>query len=261
MSKLNTFLKFLNYNIKSTNQHGVHSPFVFDLVTKVIYDKSEFYCFKEIEKLRHKLKNSTQQINHIDLGAGSKKNKNNELSISDIAKYSLKSPKYSQLLFRLVNYFQPPTIIELGTSLGISAAYMASANKNAKVITMEGSPEIAAIAKNNFDLLSLNNIELTNGNFDNTLSTVLNKVETVDFIFFDGNHQYQPTINYFTQCLNKTNNNSVFIFDDIYWSDEMNKAWQEIKNHTKTKVTIDLFQMGIVFFREEQAKEHFVIRF
>ena len=184
--------------------------------------------------------------------------------MGEIAERSAKNKKYCKLLFRLAYYFKPTTVLELGTSLGISTAYLASANPNSKVITIEGCPNTAQEAKKNFESLGLANIESLIGNFEDVLTTNIERLTSngkLDFAFFDGNHKREHTLKYFTQCLESTHNNSVFIFDDIHWSDEMEEAWEEIKSHPKVSVTIDLFFLGLVFFRKEQAKENFIIRY
>ena len=211
--------------------------------------------------MREKLKHSPETVHCIDLGAGSHLSKSNTRTVKQLIDYSVKPAKYSQLLFRLTNHFQPANIIELGTSIGITAAYIAKANTKANVITIEGCPEIAAIALQNFNTLSINNIQQHIGNFDELLPAILSKTETLDFIFFDGNHRKAPTLNYFNQCLQKAKEDTVFIFDDIYWSKEMKEAWLEIKNNPQVTITIDLFFLGIVFFRKEQAKQNFVLKF
>lgn len=197
-----------------------------------------------------------------DFGAGSRLNLSQERKVSAIAKSSLKPKKYSQLLFRMVNYFQPSFVLELGTSLGITSSYLASGNNNAKVITMEGSPHVAAIARKNFEWLQLKNISVIEGNFDETLPKLISSTQTADFVFIDGNHRKEPTIRYFEQLLPKISNNSIFIFDDIHWSKEMEEAWETIKQHNAVTLSIDLFFIGIIFFRKEQKeKQHFTIRF
>lgn len=261
MKKLFLVYNYIIYRFKSTDEHGVHSPFVFDLLTNVICNKTEYYVYKEVEALRDKLKHSPETVHCIDLGAGSHLSKSNTRTVKQLIDYSVKPAKYSQLLFRLANHFQPANIIELGTSIGITAAYIAKANTKANVITIEGCPEIAAIALQNFNALSINNIQQHIGNFDELLPAILSKFQTLDFVFFDGNHRKAPTLNYFNQCLQKAKEDSVFIFDDIYWSKEMKEAWLEIKNNPQVTVTIDLFFLGIVFFRKEQAKQNFVLKF
>ena len=261
MKKLFLIYHYFIYLLKSTNKHGVHSPFVFDLLTDVIDNKKEYYVYKEVEPLRRKLKLSSDTVDCIDLGAGSHKAGSSTRTVKQLINYSVKSAKYSQLLFRLVNHFQPSTIIELGTSLGITAAYIAKANSKSKFITIEGCADIADIARQNFVELNITNAKQLVGNFDVLLPDVLSENDSVDFVFFDGNHRKAATLNYFEQCLTKANDTSVFVFDDIYWSAEMKEAWEEIKSNAKVTVTIDLFYMGIVFFRKEQIKEHFVLRF
>ena len=243
------------------NEHGVHSPFVYDLLLSTIYNKKNFYSYIQIEKMRNALSLSKHQIECIDFGAGSLVNNSTKKSIQTILHSASKSPKYAQLLFRLVNHFQPDTILELGTSLGISSAYMASANSKSKFISIEGCKEIAIVAGQNFKQLELKNVEQVIGNFDEVLPDVLKNINQLDFVFFDGNHRKEPTINYFRQCLEKASEKSVFVFDDIYWSAEMTEAWEEIKNHEKVTVSLDLFYLGIVFFRKEQLKQNFIIRY
>jgi predicted O-methyltransferase YrrM len=226
----------------------------------VINKKGSYYSFDKIELLRKKLLASQRQIDVTDMGAG----KSGKRTISEIAQRSAKSAKYCQLLFRIAYHLKPATILELGTSLGISTNYLASADPKAKIITIEGCPNTAAEAKKNFESLGLKNIESVIGNFDSTLPAVLansQQLTAIGLIFIDGNHRKEPTINYFSQCLSHATNDSVFIFDDIHWSDEMEEAWEEIKAHPQVTVTIDLFFLGLVFFRKEQAKENFTVRF
>lgn len=254
-------LNYLVYRVKSVNEHGVHSPFVYELLLSTLYNKRNFYSYIQVEKLRNSLSLSDVKVQCIDLGAGSHVKNTTKKSVQQLVSSAAKPAKYAQLLFRLVNHFQPTTILELGTSLGISSSYLASANSKSKIVTIEGCKEIAEVAKLNFQTLELKNIEQVVGNFDVVLPQVLSKIEQLDFVFFDGNHRKGPTLNYFKQCLEKANEKSVFVFDDIYWSPEMTEAWEEIKKHDKVTVTLDLFYMGIVFFRTEQVKEHFVIRY
>ena len=261
MKKAHQLYNYLIYSIKSVNEHGVHSPFVFDLLLGTIYNDSDFYAYSGLEKLREEMLDSKRRISCADLGAGSVNGNRKERTIREIARSAAKAPKYSQLLFRLVNHFEPQTAIELGTSLGISGAYMASANSKMKLITMEGCEEAVSIAKENFRKIELGNVEALTGNFDELLPKKLKEIQQLDMVFFDGNHRKEPTLRYFEQCLEKAVDTSVFIFDDIYWSPEMTAAWQEIKKHPRVTVTLDLYQLGIVFFRKEQAKQDFIIRY
>ncbi len=203
---------------------------------------------------------STEQLQITDFGAGSHINNKKLKKVRDIVRNSAKSPKYGQLLFRLAHHLKSEKILELGTSLGISSLYLGLAVPNGQMITLEGCPETAAKAADNFAALQADHIQLITGEFSGTLPQALQELGSLDLAFIDGNHQKQPTLDYFGQCLEYAHNNSLFIFDDIHWSTEMEEAWQEIKDHPAVSVSIDLFFMGLVFFRKEQAKEHFVIR-
>jgi len=257
-------LKYLQYFFAASNGkgHGVHSPFVFEFITKVLIDRTEYPCYKNIEQLRQQLKHDNTLLTIEDFGAGSRVHTSYKRKVGEIAATSLKPKRFSQLLFRIVNFYKPVNIIELGTSLGITTAYLASANEYSKVITMEGAKEVAAIARKNFYQLQLKNIEIVDGDFDANLSQVVSNTSFVDLAFVDGNHRKEPTINYFHQLLTKTTNNSILVFDDVHWSREMEEAWEYIKQHSSVTLSIDLFFIGIVFFRHEQLeKQHFSIRF
>lgn len=256
--------RYLRYYITASNSrgHGVHSPFVYSLITEVLNDDRLFYMYELIEAHRADLMHDRTSIELEDFGAGSRLNKGYETTVSVIAKTALKPKKFGQLLFRLVNYLGAKNILELGTSLGITSAYLAAAKQEAKVITMEGSAAIAAIAGKNFNHFGLKNIKQVMGNFDDTLLPTLAKIEGLDLVFIDGNHRYEPTMHYFEQVLTKCHDNSLIIFDDIHWSADMERAWAEIKTHPAVTLTIDLFFVGLVFFRVEQkAKQHFRVKF
>ncbi|HJV20493.1 MAG TPA: class I SAM-dependent methyltransferase [Sediminibacterium sp.] len=257
-------LRYIRYYCTASNGkgHGVHSPFVFELITRVLNDDRDFYMYQPIENLREELLVRTTEITIEDFGAGSRVKKSPVRKISAIAASSLKPRKFGQLLFRLVNHLLPQTILELGTSLGITTSYLAAANSNARVITMEGSAAVADIARSNFMKLGLHNIALITGNFDHTLEPTLAQVQQIDFAFLDGNHRYEPTIRYFNHVMNKAHANTVIILDDIHWSSEMEQAWGEVKRDKRVRLTIDLFYIGLVFLRsEQQEKEDFIIRF
>lgn len=263
-SPIQLFLKYCRYYFKAANGkgHGVHSPFVYELITKVLNDDRSFYSFEQIEHLRNNLLKRQEILTVEEFGAGSRVKKIPISTIGEIASTSLKPKKYSQLLFKLVHYFSPAIVLELGSSLGITTAYLATANENSKVITLEGSSELASVALNNFKQLSIHNIELVTGNFDLTLAGTLDQLSQVDFAFLGGNHRYDPTIRYFEQVLTKSNEYTVVVLDDIHWSKEMEDAWKYVQNHQAVTLTIDLFYIGLVFFRKEKlAKQHFIIRY
>lgn len=261
MIDLQTVLDFVKHRIKGKTRHGVHSPFVYRLLDEVIYDYHAKNDYSDVEKMRSSLLQDDRWIRITDLGAGSIINKNTKKQVRVLAKNALKSASLAQLIYRLAAHFKPRTIIELGTCLGITTAYLAKAAPEAKVITIEGCPETAALARENLDKLHIQNAELLTGNFDDLLPQIINNTEALDFVYVDGNHRKDATLNYFEWCLPKLSQNSIMIFDDIYWSKGMKEAWTQIKAHPEVSVSIDLFWIGLVFVRKGQVKEDFIIRY
>lgn len=249
------------YLLNAKSHQRIHSPFVFEFCKDVLYNKWDFLPYIEIEKRRHQLIRDLSVIDVCDFGAGGWKT--TQRRVNEIANTSLKRKKYAQLLYRIARYFQPESTLELGTSLGITTAYFSSGYPDGQVYTIEGCPNIAGVAKETFDKLRLRNIHQYIGNFDDVLNGVIDEIKgQLGVVFIDGNHQLEPTLRYFDATLEKSVNDTVFIFDDIYWSSEMEEAWHRIKLHPKVTITVDLYEMGIVFIRKEQKeKEHFVIRF
>lgn len=240
------------------------------MVTKCFYDKKKYQEYSILKNYRNSLLENKNTIEVTDFGAGSKVFKSNKRAINQIAKNAGISSKRAELLFRVVHYFQPNEILEIGTSLGLATSALslgleaktnrAKLNLKAKITSLEGCPNTIAIAKSQFQFQNLNYIEFVNTKFDDYLKSFDFRLSTFDFIYFDGNHSKKATLEYFELLLPTVTNNSIWIFDDIHWSQDMEEAWEIIKNHPKVTVTIDTFQWGFVFFRIEQVREHFVIR-
>lgn len=253
--QIKSYIKFL---LKSTNQHGVHSPFVFNLVTQCFYDRSKYEAYEKISNYKKALLNNITKIKVTDLGVGSHAKKQQTRMVSEIAKNAGTTIVRAKLLYRLSAYFKFDNILELGTSLGIATQALSLGNPKAHITTIEGCPNISEFTRAQFEKHTLKNIHLMTGDFNDTLKNLA--PQTFHLIFFDGNHQKEATLAYFESLLTKAHNDSIFIFDDIYWSKSMTEAWESIKNHPKVSVTIDTFFWGFVFFRKEQIKQHFTIR-
>ncbi len=262
LQQIKSYLKFLFH---SKNEHGVHSPFVFDLVTKCFYDNTKYPEYEQLKSYRKSLLENKSTIEVTDFGAGSRVFKSNVREISKIAQTAGITSKNAELLFRIVRYFQPKSILEIGTSLGLATSALSLGNSNAKIITLEGCPNTQKQAQVQLQSRSFGtnsnfqNIEFINTEFSSYFKTQHPSPITHHLIYFDGNHSQKATLNYFEALLPTISNDSVWIFDDIHWSAEMEEAWKIIKNHPKVSVTMDTFQWGIVFFRAEQQKEHFII--
>lgn len=255
-------LSYFRFLLRSGNAHGLHSPFVFGLYTHLINHTGHFAAYDAVETRRGQLLIDPTAITVRDFGAGSRTGAGRTRRLQDIVRTAAKPPKLGQLLFRLVNHLQPQTVVELGTSLGITTAYLAKASSRAHVITFEGCPQTAEVARETFTRLNLPNVELVEGNLDDTLAPTLASLSMpVDFAFFDGNHRYEPTMRYFELLNQHRTEHTVFVLDDIHWSAEMEKAWAAVKQHPDVVLTIDLFYIGLVFFRSSQPKQHFILRF
>ncbi len=280
--------KYLRYYFTASNGrgHGIHSPFVYAFVKNILNDSRPFPAYARVEKMRARLLKDRRRLEIEDLGAGSVLGSGSALSsgsalgirsvpgdgstfdrakyrsVSQLARYAAKPRRLGQLLFRIAHYYQPRTILELGTSLRLSTAYMGYAAPAARLLTIEGAPAIAREAEKNFREQGLENIELVTGNFDEWLPAVLKKMPRVDLAFIDGNHRMEPTLHYFNLLMERAATPAVLIFDDIHWSGEMEQAWETIKQDPRVMLTVDLFFIGLVFLRNEyKVKQDFVIRY
>ena len=261
MNRLHMAMAYIRYLLTAKTRHGVHSPFVFELIEEVFKAEGQFYEYKRIEYVREKLLSSSKKVQVTDLGAGSTVDNTKERSLGNIAKNVALPTMYAQLLFRLVNRLKPKTIVELGTSLGITTLYLSAPQQESTVYTLEGCPNIAEVARKNFEAMERKNIRQRVGHFDSTLPQVLEEAPTVDFAFVDGNHQYEPTLRYFEMLLSKSSESTCIVFDDIHWSAGMEKAWKEISTSAAVTCSIDMFQLGLVFLKPGIEKQHFVLKF
>lgn len=255
--QIKSYLKFL---WRSKNEYAVHSPFVFDLLTKCVYDKTNWPEYETLDSFRESLLANDAEIDVTDFGAGSRVFKSNRRKISAIAKNAGISRRRAKLLFRLARYFKPEQVLEIGTSVGLATSALSLGNPSGKITTLEGCPETASVAKKQLGKSGMNNVELIIGEFTSTIESFDIRHSTFDLIYFDGNHQKEATLQYFDLLLPTTGNDTVWIFDDIHWSADMEHAWETIRQNPNVTVTIDTFQWGLVFFRKEQEKEHFVLR-
>jgi len=263
-SKTRLSLKWLRYFILASNSrgHGIHSPFVYELVSSVFNDDRNFYAYKKIEEVKSTLLLDNRLLEVEDAGAGVAHGRHSLRKVSSIASRSLSTKKFGRLLFRLAGFYQARQIIELGSSLGISAGYLALADENSKVVTLEGSRQIAGVAIETYHSLGLKNVCQIIGSFEETLEKVFQTDPPADLVFLDGNHRKKPVLENFELILQNIKPASLIIIHDIHWSREMEEAWEIICKLPAVKMTVDIFSAGLVFFREEfQVKQNFTIRF
>jgi predicted O-methyltransferase YrrM len=257
------FLRYLKYLLISRHirGHGIHSPFVFDLVSKIFRNKINPDIVLVIENIRKKRSIDKQKINITDLGVGSVRLKDNVRKVSEIAVNSAVQSKYCYLLANMAREFGSNSIVELGTSLGFSTMYMAAMRPDSIVYTIEGCPVLCTLAKENFNIAGLYNIELLNGSFDDRLPELIDRGISPGLVFIDGNHRKDPVLRYFKLITGSINKDSVVIIDDIHLSGEMEAAWSEIRKMKNVSFTIDIFRMGIVFFRQGMNHFDYIVRY
>ncbi|MCU0430243.1 MAG: class I SAM-dependent methyltransferase [Cytophagaceae bacterium] len=252
-------IHWFRHLLSAGNQHSVHSPFIFTHYNTLIRSEQPPPLTARIEARRKQLRNDLRMLEVQDVGSAAR-GATYRRSVASIARVSAKSAVLAAILGRLAQRFSKTQVLDLGTSLGITTAYLAAANPAATVTTVEGCEQTLAIAKETFSELGLTNIQTVHGNLDTSLHSILENITTLDLVFFDANHTYEASMRYFNACLSKVHNDTVFILDDIYWSSGMTRAWKEICAHESVQVSVDLFYIGIVFFRKEQVKQHFRLR-
>ena len=255
---LKQYIRYLS-KAKNPKGHGVHPPFVYGFIRKVLIDTNKYEEYLFVERYREKLKSLSDEVEFKDYGAGSKTMNSSKIRINEIVKNSSVKRKYGRLLFRMVRYFNPNTILEIGTSLGVSTMYLSLADPNSNIYTIEGNENLLNFLKDELEKQNIENVHTYCGEFDIILPELLDKKN--DMAFIDGNHSKKATLKYFNLLKANCHNDSVLIFDDIYWSREMADAWREIKEDKDVTLTIDIFQFGLVFFRKESSKQNFIIKF
>lgn len=252
---------YVEHLLKARTRHAVHSPFVYALVEQVLRPRGAADGAQGIEDIRAGLLLSKETISVTDLGAGSRATKGQERSVASIARTALMPARQAQMLFRLARFLDARRVLELGTSFGLTSLYLAHGAPDAQVVTIEGCPRTHAIARRHFDLLGAHRIHALLGPFERMLPEALEQLGAVDLVLVDGHHAELPTLAYFEACMGHVAGEAVFVFDDIRWSRGMERAWQAVKGHPRVTVTIDLFDLGLVFVRPGQAREHFRLRY
>ena len=256
--RIRSYLKYFLF-ARHRKGYGIHSPFVFFLVRELAGEKYPFYAFKRVDAARRMLlKNSTVIETHT-LGAPSVSNKQQKKIKQLVSEGSL-PPKFGKILFRLINHFGARNILELGTGTGLSTLWLALPDSRSGVITIEGNAHLSEIAKQLFEIVEVPNIRVWKGSFAELLPEALDQLARLDFVFFDGDHRKDSVLGYFKICLKKVHNDTIFVFDDIHWSREMEEAWHIISGHPRVTVSLDFYRIGIVFFRKECTKQHYVVR-
>lgn len=257
-----TAYQYFNYLIHSKHRkgHGIHSPFVFEFVNRVLYDRYIYPGYAELRNIRNELVSSQEILSVQETGAGSDYFSGQNRKISDLVNRSSISSRFGKLLFRIAAYYKPSAIIELGTSIGMSTLFLAKGAPDARVVTIEGDKEVCEFSRRLFMKLQVNNIQSILGHFDDYLPYLDEKYPGAELVFIDGNHTLEATLRYFEHFVSRMNEGFIII-DDINWSAGMRQAWETIISDSRASVTIDLFYMGIIVIRKSITPGHYKVRF
>jgi predicted O-methyltransferase YrrM len=257
MKMLFRIVSFLKFLIRSKGLHRVHSPFVFTLYQDLIRRGKHYPDFNELNSIRLALLNDKSPIQRAGIGASSKPNKE---TIAEIAGKILSTKSWCEAFYRIAKHTNPHCIVELGTGLGLSTLYLAKAVPNAAIHTFEGDRSLATVSRTLFAEQNATKVTVHEGLFADTLPAFLASNPRIDIAFIDGDHTYEATMHNFKLLLPHLHENSIVIFDDIYWSWGMERAWTEIKAMQQVQQSIDFYRLGMVFFRTGQAKQQFNLR-
>ncbi|MEI6312827.1 MAG: class I SAM-dependent methyltransferase [Bacteroidota bacterium] len=240
----------------SKSIYKIHSPFLYDLVAHVLESKSHIDSVEKIEKLRNDLSSSTEKIVFEGFGA-TVAAKTHPLNY--VVKHISTPHRYGTWYYKVIEKFNYKQIVELGTCIGIGTMYLAS-NPQTNVVTFEANKACVDKAKELFELHSLANIEIIEGDIQDTLASYVIKAESIDMVLIDANHTYEATLHYFNQLMPKIHSKSLVVIDDIYWSEEMTRAWESLKNHPAVCLSLDFYRAGFLFFEHNRLeKEHFKV--
>ncbi len=263
MRQIEAIIAYLKHSYKAQSKYRIHSPFVFQFYDKILKNGTSHIEYRIVNRVRKELVLISRFIKRKDMGSKGKDYPSDQrfVRVRDVARYSCVSARKGEFLFRLTQEVNPAGILELGTSFGVSTMYFSLAAPHSRIITIEGCIDSSKVALENFEKGALKNITVITGSFEEKLSSALELMPSPDIVFFDGNHKKEPTLRYFEECLQHIHPGTVFVFDDIHWSADMGEAWKIITQHPKVKVSIDLYHLGVLYFKEELSKEDYILRF
>ena len=245
----------LRHQFSGKTRHSIHSPFLYAFVNNVLHKRSRV-AHPDIEAYRNKLKSTHSVFPYTDFG---KDGQVINRKVSDVARASLKPRMFAEMIARCCAHLKVRDAIELGTSFGLTSAYIAR-NITGTLHTYEGDNASAEIAQQGWKDLGLENITLIPGNMDETLLNKPLPTPEPSLVFMDGNHRKAPTLAYFKHLIRQSGTRTVFVIDDIHWSPGMEEAWEEMKQDPKVTASLDCYFMGFLFLNPELSREHFHMR-
>lgn len=249
MRILKFMLGFPLFYLSSRTWKAIHSPYLFRFFQFVFDNERKYYIFDAIERLRENLLFDDTIITFQDHGGRGKTAIEQSKRVRQAARTSLSGSGHCAVRFRIALMISAKNMLELGTSFGISTAYLASTGKNVYVDTIDASESHIRYARGIARALKMENITFHCGEFEKVLPSLLVEGRKFDYVILDGNHRKAPTLKYFELILPALSDNAVILVDDIRWSDEMLEAWRHLKGHARVGATVDLYRYGLLFMR------------
>jgi len=255
---MNIGFEFIKYSLNAKGRHGIHSPFVYNLIDQVLRKPISEEVKSRQNRLFKALKNDATIINFEEFGAGSKHLKK-QRSIKQIVATNSTKNKYGNLLYRLMEAYKPMNVLEFGTSLGCGTLQLHWGNPDAQLISIEACKETYEFAKKTMAQHQISDhIQLFNSTFNDFLEGEI--LKKFDLVFIDGHHDGKCLIDYLKKLEEHTHNDTIFILDDIRWSMDMLNAWNTLVNDEQYHLSIDFFKMGLLIRQSNKRKEHFTLR-
>ncbi|MDR0542638.1 MAG: hypothetical protein LBH19_10595 [Dysgonamonadaceae bacterium] len=237
LSRLPVLVK-LYRKIRYRKGFGVHSPFVYNLITKVIEEKSAYYALEEIENFRRQLL------------------KDNDLSL--ITARETQSAAYGALLFRMVNFFKCRNVIEIGSSTGVMGLYLAMASRTrCQCRLLDERQGLAQCIRQFARTHHLSKLQYMEGDYRENIPSLYAELSGADLLFINQLPETMTGSGLMDLCRPLIGRQSILILDGINRSKEMHKIWESLKRDPQSRVMVDLYALGIAFFNDKLPKRYY----
>lgn len=230
--------------------YGVHSPFAFELVTRVIEEDLPYYKYGLVERVR-----KSQKMSKRPLVVDGRESQLRDLVAGNV------DPAYAQLLFRLVNRYKARNVVETNMRTGIASMYLAAPDSKVKVTTFGNEKALNELALHYMKETGFRNVRVVQGTAEEKLQEVMGELDTLDLLFVNDCASGSDLDDRIGVCMPKTASQTIFVVEGIYANESMTASWKRLQADSRVRVTVDLFRYGLVFFKDNLQKEDYYVRF
>jgi len=224
---------------------GVHSPFVYDLITNVIEEKSDFYAFSDISIAQLQLLQNEHVIQY-----GRKR-----IAVKEALKRFGITTKEGKFLFRLTNHYKPHTILSIGSSMGLAPLCLTRYNATVQCIILEYEQDIAEIAKQILNKEKNTALNIKIGAYHELLPESIVQLQRIDCVFIGKDVGVNDWDTVFEQCEPFIHDSTFFVLAGIRSSTDKQNYWMQYRQHPSVTIAVDLFDMGLLFFQPKLHKQ------